>query len=383
MSDIFTKTNLYAQETPYYLYDTRLLKKSLKRLKTEADKYGYIVHYAMKANANDRILEEVKAYGFGTDCVSGNEINKSVQIGFSPGKIVFAGVGKSDREIECGLQHRIFSFNCESIEELEVIEQIAAAKNVVAPVSIRINPDIYANTHFYITTGVEENKFGISFSQIDKVLKVINSSNNLELIGLHFHIGSQITDLEPYQSLCLKVNEVQKYLLERKTVLKHINLGGGLGIDYENPDKEPIPDFGNFFALFAHFLDQYPGQQIHFELGRSVVANCASLIAKVLYVKQGLKRSFVILDAGMTELIRPALYQAYHKIEHLTPRKESACHYYDVVGPICESSDCFGKMVQLPEVRRGDLIAVRSTGAYGEVMSSTYNLRELPRAYYV
>ncbi len=382
MSSIFARAKLHAHKTPYYLYDIRLLEHTLQHLQTEADKFGYMVHYAVKANANNRVLDKIQSYGFGSDCVSGNEVRKSIQAGFSPAKIVYAGVGKSDWEIEYSLDQKIFGFNCESIEEIQVINEIAAGKGVIAPISIRINPDVNANTHFYITTGIEENKFGISFSAIDRVLEVISGAKNIKLIGLHFHIGSQITDLQPYQDLCIKVNEVQKDLLERHVMLKHLNLGGGLGIDYEKPDEEPMVDFSKFFGVFDCFLDKYPGQKIHFELGRSVVANSASLISRVLYVKQGINRSFVILDAGMTELIRPALYQAYHKIEHLTPRLGSTHHYYDVVGPICESSDCFGKRIRLPEVFRGDLIAIRSTGAYGEVMASNYNLRELPRAYY-
>lgn len=367
--------------TPFYFYDSELLDQTLSSLQREADPYGFIVHYALKANSENAILSRIKAYGFGADCVSGNEVLRAVENGFPGEQIVFAGVGKSDDEIIAGLTNNIHSFNCESMQELEVIDQIAGSMNKIAPVALRLNPNVSANTHKYITTGLEENKFGINQWELESIVEKLKTLKNLHLTGLHFHIGSQITDLSAFKSLCIKINEFQKWFEQRRIEIPNLNVGGGLGIDYHEPDQNPIVDFASFFRLFHDFLDVFPGQKVHFELGRAVVAQCGSLISKVLYIKNGVNTNFMILDAGMTELIRPALYQAYHKIENLT-KTDGELQRYDVVGPICESSDCFGKALQLPVTSRGDIIAIRSAGAYGEVMSSNYNLREKVKAYY-
>lgn len=360
-------------KTPFYYYDISLLEKTIVALKQEAGKRNYLVHYAMKANANEKILKIISKNGLGADCVSGNEISKAIEVGFPGSKIAFAGVGKSDEEIKTGLQNNIFSFNVESLQEIEIIDSIAGSMNKVAPVALRINPDIDPKTHHYITTGLEENKFGLNFDDLKQIAQKIFSYKNLELIGIHFHIGSQVTDLEVYKSLCLRINEIQKWFTDHNIEIKHLNAGGGLGIDYKNPDDNLIPDFRSFFSVFEKFLELQPGQILHFEIGRAIVAQCGLLISKVLYIKEGINTNFAILDAGMTELLRPALYQAYHKIQNLTSNgKEKR---YDVVGPICESSDTFAKSYLLPETKRGDLIAIRSTGAYGEVMASHYNLR--------
>jgi diaminopimelate decarboxylase len=367
--------------TPFYYYDLELLEKTIRAVSQQANRYKYIVHYALKANANDNMLKKIQHAGLGADCVSGNEVLKAVETGFAEEKIVFAGVGKSDEEIIIGLKNDIHSFNCESIQELEVINELAAGLNKVAPVALRLNPNVSANTHKYITTGLEENKFGINQWELDTIVEKLNSLKNIRLVGLHFHIGSQITDLSAFKSLCIKINEFQQWFHNRHIEIPHLNVGGGLGIDYHEPDKNAIVDFASFFQLFHDFLDVYEGQNIHFELGRAIVAQCGNLISKVLYIKNGVNTNFIILDAGMTELIRPALYQAYHKIENLS-NPDGKENRYDVVGPICESSDCFGKSQLLPQTKRGDLIAIRSTGAYGEVMSSNYNLREKVKAYY-
>lgn len=367
--------------TPFYYYDMELLGRTLHTLTNEASRYNFIIHYALKANANIPILKLIRDAGLGADCVSGNEVTRALENGFSPDKVVFAGVGKSDEEIETGLRNKIHSFNCESTQELEVINEIACRLNCIAPVALRLNPNVSANTHKYITTGLEENKFGINQWELDSVVAKLKTLKNIRLIGLHFHIGSQITDLSAFKSLCIKINEFQKWFKIHKFDITNLNVGGGLGVDYHDPERNAIVDFESFFKLFHTFLDIYPGQQIHFELGRSVVAQCGSLISRVLYIKNGINTNFMILDAGMTELIRPALYQAYHKIEKLTNTSGRLLRY-DVVGPICESSDCFGKALLLPETLRGDLIAIRSTGAYGEVMSSNYNLRQKAAAYY-
>jgi diaminopimelate decarboxylase len=369
------KIQLQKYKTPFYFYDLGLLQKTLSVINTESKKYNYHVHYAFKANTNLKIIEVVKNNGLGADCVSGNEVKCAIENGFKNTDIVFAGVGKSDNEINYALDQNIFCFNCESIQELEVINELANLKNKVAQIALRINPNVDAYTHKYITTGLEENKFGINPYEFETVLDKLKNLGHLKLIGLHFHIGSQITDLSPFKKLCTRVNEINNYFFNKGFDLPIINVGGGLGINYHEPDNEAIVDFEAYFKLFHDFIEIRKNQELHFELGRSVVGNCGSLISKVLYIKNGINTNFAILDAGMTELIRPALYQAFHKIENISSTEDKILKY-DVVGPICESSDCFGKAVELPITKRGDFIAIRSAGAYGEVMSSKYNLRD-------
>lgn len=380
MSLIKNLETLRSHPTPFYHYDMDLLERTLTALKKESDKYGFHVHYALKANANDPILEMIRKKGLGADCVSGNEVRKAHAHGFKD--IFFAGVGKSDEEILAALDCQIACFNCESMQEIEVINELAAQRGVVASIAFRINPNVNANTHKYITTGLEENKFGINLWELEDVVKQTRTLKNIRIAGIHFHIGSQITDLDAFKSLCLRANEIQSWFISHQIQLEHVNVGGGLGVDYHDPDKNSIPDFASYFSLFGQFLELRPGQTLHFEIGRAIVAQCGTLLSKVLYVKKGVNTNFIILDAGMTELIRPALYQSYHKIENITATSSSAQVRYDVVGPICESSDCFGKSLMLPETKRGDLIAIRTAGAYGEVMSSFYNLREKAKAVY-
>lgn len=366
--------------TPFYYYDTQVLRNTLDTIRREAGKYeNYVVHYAVKANANPQILSIVRESGLGADCVSGGEIKAAVRAGFPAGKIVFAGVGKSDWEIELGLDLDIFCFNVESIPELEVINELASRKGKVARVAFRINPNVGAHTHANITTGLAENKFGISMEDMIHVIELAQDMKYVHFVGLHFHIGSQIMDMGDFMALCNRVNQLQDLLDKHCIRIEHINVGGGLGVDYAHPDRQAIPDFRHYFETYANGLKLRAYQTLHFELGRAVVAQCGSLISKVLYVKQGTNKQFAILDAGMTDLIRPALYQASHKIENLT--SEEPFETYDVVGPICESSDVFGKAIDLNRVRRGDLIALRSAGAYGEIMASRYNCRELPLAF--
>ena len=366
--------------TPFYYYDMKLLQDTLDVVKAESGKYGYHVHYAIKANANPRILSMIAANGLGADCVSGGEVQAALDAGFPADKIVFAGVGKADWEINLGLDNDIFCFNVESAAELEVINELAAAKGKVAPVALRVNPEVDAHTHAKITTGMKENKFGINLSQLGSVLDQLKGMRNVRLIGIHSHIGSQITDMSGFRNLAIRMNEIQDDLAARGIVVENINLGGGLGIDYYHPNHMPIPAFDNYFAAVHKLLQPRPGQRIHFEPGRSIVAQCGSLIARVLYVKEGETKKFAILDAGFTELIRPAMYDAYHRIENIS--SDEPVDVYDVVGPICESSDVFGKDIELNKTHRGDWIAIRSAGAYGEVMASRYNCRGLPKAYY-
>lgn len=372
------------QQTPFYYYDLDLLNQNLSALKAASDNRGFEVHYAVKANANLEVLKTILKNGLGADCVSGKEVECVTQIGFSNKDIVFAGVGKTDKEINYALGQDIFCFNVESTAELQVINDLAYAKNKMARVALRLNPNVNANTHAYITTGLEENKFGINFWELEDVLELLKRTLNIELKGIHFHIGSQITDLSSFKNLCNKVNEIQQWFYDHNVVVEHVNVGGGLGIDYTHPDENPIPDYESYFGLFEEFLELQPNQKVHFELGRSIVAQMGSLISRVTYIKKGLKTNFAILDAGMTELIRPALYQSYHKIENISKdhRDDVLREKYDVVGPICESSDSFGKAVILPKTERGDLIAIRSAGAYAEVMASNYNLREKAKVHF-
>lgn len=376
----FPVDKLKGIETPFYYYDMELLKKTLKIVKEETKKYGFIQHYAIKANANKRILELIASEGFGADCVSGNEVKAAVNAGFPASKIVFAGVGKTDKEINLALDLNIFCFNVESLPELEVINELAGKKGKLAQVAIRINPNVDAHTHEYITTGLNENKFGFGLEHLENVVEALKSLKHIKLMGAHFHIGSQIEDISVFEPLCKKVNELQDFFEAQDIKLEHINMGGGLGIDYEDPDKNPIPDFADYFALFHKNLKLRDGQIVHFELGRSIVCQSGTLVTRTTYVKRGETKTFVILDAGMTDLIRPALYQAYHKVENISSDLPLA--KYDIVGPICESSDVFVKDYSLNETRRGDILILRSAGAYGEIMASQYNCRELPKAYY-
>jgi diaminopimelate decarboxylase len=371
-----TAEKLRKIETPFYYYDLDVLRSTLESVKKESDKSGYKIHYAVKANHNEKILKIISSYGFGADCVSFNEINASINAGFDPSEIVFAGVGKTDKDINAALNAGIFCFNCESIPEIEVIDRLAANLNKTAQIALRINPYIEAHTHKYITTGIEESKFGINIPELGDVIRRLSDFENIRLIGIHFHIGSQITRMSVFKSLCARINELQEWFSSHNINLEILNVGGGLGIDYENPERNP--DFIEYFSLLKELIDVYPGQELHVEPGRSIVGQCGSLISKVLFIKNGSNTQFAIIDAGMTDLIRPALYQAHHKIENLS--SSGGLHRYDVVGPVCESSDTFAKFIELPETSRGDLIAIRSAGAYGEAMAMRYNLRDLPKA---
>lgn len=369
-------------KTPFYYYDTELLSTTLNTINKLVEKHpDYHVHYAIKANANPEILKQIAKDGFGADCVSGGEIRAAIDAGFPADKVVFAGVGKNDAEITLGVEQGILCFNVESIPELEVINEIARKLGKTARVAFRINPNVDAHTNAKITTGLNENKFGIAMDDMENAIHRAEAMDSVSYVGLHFHIGSQITSTAPFVALCNRINELQDKLEANGIKTQSINVGGGLGIDYGDPDANPVPDFKSYFETFAQHLKLRPGQQLHFELGRSVVAQCGTLIARTLYVKQGHARKFLILDAGFTELIRPAMYGSHHTIQNISS-KEQVKDTYDVVGPICESSDVFDKDVSLPVSHRGDFIALRSAGAYGEVMASTYNCRQLPKSFF-
>ena len=379
-------------ETPCYLYETAVLKHTLKAIQTEiAGHDNYHVHYAIKANSNPQILKMIADAGLGADCVSGGEINAVLNAGFPASKIVFAGVGKADWEIKLALKAGIGMFNVESIEELEVINEIATDLNIRARVSFRINPDVGAHTHAHITTGRAEDKFGIAKEDMVSVILKAQGMSNIEFTGLHFHIGSQLLEMDDFEALCERVNELQEELDSKGIFAPNINVGGGLGIDYEDPDEHPIPDFKAYFDTFKKHLKLLDDQQLHFELGRAIVGQTGSLLTKVLYVKHGKQKKFVIVDAGFTELIRPAFYGALHRIDNVSSEerlkgvnvfedKPIVYETFDIVGPICESSDVFARDYPLPETRRGDYLMIRSAGAYGETMASQYNCRALPKA---
>lgn len=381
MHCIFPTEKFTGLRTPFYYYDSELLRRTLDVIKEETSKRdNFFVHYAVKANANQAILKIINEAGLGIDCVSGGEIEAVLKAGFPADRIVFAGVGKSDWEIELALKEGIFCFNVESVPELEVINEIASGMGKSANVCFRINPDVGAHTHKNIVTGLAENKFGIAMKDMESVIRRAFSLSGINFKGLHFHIGSQILEMDDFISLCNRINDIQVLLEKDGIRIEMINVGGGLGIDYNTPDKNPIPDFALYFDTYSKHLKLRPGQSVHFELGRSVVAQCGSLITRVLYVKQGSEKQFAIVDAGMTDLIRPALYQAHHAIENISS-PDNDPETYDVVGPICESSDVFDKDIQLPAVKRGDFLAVRSAGAYGEILASQYNCRKLPEGY--
>ena len=380
MKGIFPLEKLERLQTPFYYYDAELLRQTLRTINQEVAKHdGFCVHYAVKANANAKVLKIIREAGLGVDCVSGGEIEASIKAGFPSQRIVYAGVGKSDWEINLGLDNDIFCFNVESIPELEVINELAAAKGKVARVAFRLNPNVGAHTHANITTGLAENKFGIDMRDMLTVIEEASQMQHIKVVGLHFHIGSQILDMGDFEALCNRVNELQNELERHRIRVEHINVGGGLGIDYQHPNRVPIPDFKAYFDTYAKKLKLRDGQTLHFELGRAVVAQCGTLITRTLYIKEGRAKKFCIVDAGFTDLIRPALYQAYHKIENLS--SEETPEAYDVVGPICESTDVFAKQIDLNKAHRGDLLAIRSAGAYGEIMASQYNCRRLPVGY--
>ena len=407
--------------TPFYYYDLPLLRRTLDKIRECIEPYPqFHVHYAVKANFNGKILQEISRCGFGADCVSGGEIRAALQNGFAPESIVYAGVGKSDEEILLALDAGIARFNVESAAELEVINELALSRGVVAPVSLRVNPDIGAHTHANITTGLAENKFGINYEQLPGVIELADSLPGVKDKGLHFHIGSQILEMDDFVALCNRINVLAEQILRQRrgrlvpaassaaavgysssavgaagvagsgvaagvagaaaSVLGDINVGGGLGINYYHPNHLDVAEFSQYFETFARHLKLPEGTPVHFELGRSVVAPCGSLISRVLYIKEGTTRRFAIIDASMTELIRPALYKAYHRVENISSYEPE--EVYDVVGPVCESSDVFAKGVSIDKCHRGDFIAIRSAGAYGESMSSQYNCRPLPGCFF-
>ena len=390
MLDINTIAELEKIRTPFYLYDMELLRKTVDEAVLMAGRYGMEVHYAVKANSDSRILRYIAGRGLGADCVSGNEVMFALGCGFPAEKIAFAGVGKTDMEIETAVSHGIFSLTCESLQEIQVVDSIAGRMGARANVMVRINPNIDAHTHKYITTGLDENKFGIPEHEFDALAGLLSGCANINFKGFHFHVGSQILDVgEVYSLECERARAVVAYFAEKGLHATNIDLGGGLGIDYRDPDAHPVPDFEAWFRTLQEGMSSISQEgcvrpSVHVEPGRSLVAQCGSLITRVLYVKYGVNKTFLITDAGMNDLIRPALYGAYHKVENLSASaRDCGMKTYDVVGPVCESSDVWGEDRPLPESVRGDLLAIRSAGAYGQVMASRYNLRDFAPSVYL
>jgi diaminopimelate decarboxylase len=282
MKGSFPLQQFNALETPFYFYNIDLLEQTLQTIKTESGRYGYHVHYAVKANANSKILKQISANGLGADCVSGNEVRACIEAGFPASKIVFAGVGKTDKELIYALEQDIFCFNVESKPELEVLNDLAEARGKKARVAIRVNPNVDAHTHAKITTGLNENKFGINMEMLPQVIELIKMLPAIELIGLHFHLGSQITDLTVFENLCVRINELQEDLENKMNLtVANINIGGGLGVNYEHPNHMAIADFESYFRVFSKHLKLRKGQELHCEPGRSVVAQCGTLISRV------------------------------------------------------------------------------------------------------
>ena len=383
-----------AQEfgTPLYVYSKRQIVENFQSFNATLKASGkqHYVSYAVKANSNLELLRILAEEGSGADVVSAGELLAALAAGFAPEKITFDGTGKTDQEIELALKANIHAFNVESLEELTVINGIAERMGVRAKVSIRVNPDVDAKSHPYISTGMKENKFGIDMENAREAFIYASKHPALEVVGIHVHIGSQITSLDPFiKAARSTVKFVNSLRVKSGIVLEHLNFGGGQGIHYRNVVKHPllpkdelgeegeyVPSLSEFVGAVLPILDQ-TGLKIIFEPGRAIVANACALIAKVLYTKSNSLKKFVITDTGMTELIRPPLYEAYHQVAPLE-LKQGPKEKVDIVGPICETSDFLAQSREMPALTRGDTIAVLCAGAYGYTLASNYNLR--PRA---
>lgn len=362
--------------TPLYLYSYHSLINNYRKVKNAFTKLSPLICYALKANGNLTISRLLAREGAGCDIVSGGELYKALQTGFPPQRIVFAGPGKNEKEIEYALKENIFIFNVESASELKLIEQIAQRLGRTARISLRINPDVDAKTHHYITTGKKQNKFGIYFEEAKKLYLNIKNSSLLQPAGIHLHLGSQITSPEPYFGALEKILDFLELLKDKGLNLEYIDIGGGFGISY----KEGKPPLNiEELAEKIHSLIKNSGIKLILEPGRFLVGPAGSLIIKVLYKKDRGEKTFIIVDAGMNDLIRPSLYGAFHQIEKLKePPDKDSLEVIDVVGPICESGDFFAKDRKLPPIKEGEHLAIMDTGAYGFSMSSSYNARPRP-----
>ena len=362
--------------TPFYVYSTATLLRHFRLFDEALEGTDHLVCYAMKAASNQAILKTLAAAGAGMDVVSEGEYRRAKAAGVPGDKIVFSGVGKTADEIRCALSGGIRQFNVESEPEMEVINAVALELGATAPITVRVNPDVDAKTHAKIATGKSENKFGIPIARAREVYAHAASLPGLEVIGIDVHIGSQLTDLAPFRLAYQKVAELTQALREDGHDIRRLDLGGGLGIPYTRSNEAPpLPvEYGQMIKEELGHL----GCEIEIEPGRLVAGNAGIMVSKVIYVKEGEGRDFLILDGAMNDLIRPAMYEAYHDIIPVvepTPGLEPKP--YDIVGPVCESGDTFAKQRQMPPLGAGDLVAFRSAGAYGAVMSSEYNSRPL------
>ena len=362
--------------TPFYLYSTATLERHFKLFDDALEDMEHLVCYAMKAASNQAILKTLAACGAGMDVVSGGEYARAKAAGVSGDKIVFSGVGKTVDEIEAALSGGIRQFNVESEPEMEAINMVALRLGVVAPITIRVNPDVDAKTHAKIATGKSENKFGIPISRARDVYAHAASLKGLKIVGIDVHIGSQLTELAPFELAYIKVAELTETLRADGHEIKRLDLGGGLGIPYTRSNEAP-PLPVEYGAMIKKTLGHL-GCEIEIEPGRLIAGNAGIMVSQVIYVKKGEDREFMIVDAAMNDLIRPAMYEAHHDIVALNEAEAGVEQVsYDIVGPICESGDTFAKSRVMPPVRAGDMIAFRSAGAYGAVMSSEYNSRPL------
>ncbi|QFT58955.1 Diaminopimelate decarboxylase [Sulfitobacter sp. THAF37] len=362
--------------TPFYVYSTATLLRHFRLFDEALDGMDHLVCYAMKANSNQAVLRTLAQAGAGMDVVSGGEYHRARAAGVPGDRIVFSGVGKTQEEIRTALEGGIRQFNVESEPEMAVLDATARAMGKVAPITIRVNPDVDAKTHAKIATGKSENKFGIPIARAREVYRMAAAMPGLEVVGIDVHIGSQLTDLEPYALAYGKVAELTEALRADGHDIRRLDLGGGLGIPYERSNADP-PLPSDYGALVKRTLGHLRCE-IEIEPGRLIAGNAGLMVSAVIYVKSGEGRDFLILDGAMNDLIRPAMYDAYHDI---IPVVEPAAGVerapMDVVGPVCESGDTFARQRMMPPLAAGDLVAFRSAGAYGAVMSSEYNSRPL------
>ena len=358
--------------TPVYIYSKRTIVEHYRKIDEAFSGVDHLICYALKANSNLSIVKTLQKEGCGADIVSGGELYKALKAGIAPEKIVYAGVGKTKEEIATAIKNRIFMFNVESMPEAERINTVAKKLGKIVEVALRINPDVDPDTHHYITTGKKENKFGLNISRAKEYFLRTAKLNNLKVCGIHTHIGSQITKVEPYVLALKKVIALKEQLAKSGVNITRLNIGGGLGIIYDNE----TPSTPAYFASRVLPLLKPLGVKVILEPGRFIVGNAGIMAAQVQYIKVGEVKNYIILDAGMNDLIRPSLYDAYHNI--VAVKKSSGRIKADVVGPICESGDFFGKNRLLSKVKEGDYVAVMSAGAYGYSMASNYNCRRKP-----
>lgn len=359
--------------TPLYVYSRAGIEAAFRAYEAAFDRVPHRICYAVKANGNGAILRLLAGLGAGADIVSGGELLAARRAGFPPERIVFAGVGKTDAEIALGLDHGIGEWNAESEDEITRLGMAASARGTVARVSLRVNPDIDPRSHSYISTGLREAKFGVDLSRAPEILRRARERAGVEVVGLQCHIGSQITDLEPLAAAARALADLSRQLLDEGFALRTVDIGGGLGVSY---DGKGVPDPSALASAVLPAVEKLPLTLV-LEPGRSLVASAGVLLTRVLYVKGGHEKTFVVVDAGMNDLLRPALYDAFHRVEPVRPRGRAA-ELVDVVGPVCESSDFLARRRELERPEPGDFLAVRDAGAYGFAMSSTYNMR--PRA---